>query len=575
MPTRLQLLPLVLLAGSCLVQAQEPPPPAAPQGVEVLARGPIHEAFASLTSEPAPSKPVPRKPPTPIEELPPEEKPDGDVLWIGGYWAWDDDRNDFLWVSGTWRKAPPGKQWVAGYWREEGEQWQWVAGFWAKETKEADQKVTYLPAPPKAPEVAQPGRPPAEDSFYVPGSWMWTGDRYAWRAGYWARVQPGYVWVSDHYRWSPSGYIFVPGYWDLALKNRGILYAPVAIQPSVVTVGFTYTPAYAVRDTVVVDALFVRPAHCHYYFGDYYGPTYASLGYESCFVYSRRRYDSIVVYECYERRREPAWVSLQINLFNDRCAGRAPRPPRTLVQQNTVINNTVINNNTTVVRNHTTVVNNITMIAPSSQVAQNKNVKLVKLDDSSRQQARQQAVAVGQVGKQRSSSEMALPAGAPRQPRVASLAVPKVQPVSAGQPNRGAIPPARSSAPTGATLGTPRTPTTAAAGVARTTPGVATRPAAGSAVQPAARTPLTPQANPVGMRPATATLDRPGQTTSVPGRAAAPQTTPLYRPAGSAPVPTIAQPGRQVQPTRTVRPQPAAARPSRPAKANEKRSETR
>lgn len=113
MPTRLQLLPLVLLAGSYLVQAQEPPPPAAPQGVEVLARGPIHEAFASLTSEAAPSKPVPRKPPAPIEELPPEEKPDGDVLWIGGYWAWDDDRNDFLWVSGTWRKAPP-RQAVGG-----------------------------------------------------------------------------------------------------------------------------------------------------------------------------------------------------------------------------------------------------------------------------------------------------------------------------------------------------------------------------------------------------------------------------------------------------------------------------
>lgn len=33
--------------------------------------------------------------------LPPDQKPEGDdVAWIPGYWAWDDERNDFLWVSG-------------------------------------------------------------------------------------------------------------------------------------------------------------------------------------------------------------------------------------------------------------------------------------------------------------------------------------------------------------------------------------------------------------------------------------------------------------------------------------------
>ena len=170
--------------------------------------------------------------------------------------------------------------------------------------------MTYLPAPPATPEVAAPAKPPTEDSFYVPGSWIWGGDRYAWRAGYWARVQPGYVWVPDHYRWTPSGYVCVPGYWDLSLKRRGILYAPVIISPSVITAGFVYTPAYAVRDTVVVDALFVRPTACHYYFGDYYGPTYRTMGFESCVVYSRRRYDSIIVYETYERRRSRrGWAS--------------------------------------------------------------------------------------------------------------------------------------------------------------------------------------------------------------------------------------------------------------------------
>lgn len=420
----------VLLVSMILTQsvsAQDAPPPV-PKGVEVLARGPVHEAFASPTSEPMPTKPVAKKPPAPIEEIPPEEKPEGEVVWISGYWAWDDDRNDFLWVSGIWRTLPPGKQWVSGYWREVGSEWQWVPGFWTNAAKkeQEDPKVTYLPQPPATPEVAAPGQPPNPETFYVPGCWIWTGARYVWRAGYWARMQPGYVWVADHYRWTPSGYVYVPGYWDLSFKRRGILYAPVVFQPEVVTIGFTYTPAYAVRDTVVVESLFVRPTVCHYYFGDYYAPTYRRLGYESCVVYSRRRYDSIIVYETYERR-DPAWIGIQINLFNDRCAGRAPRPPRTLVQQNTVVNNTtIINNNTTVVNN------NLTMIAPTKQVAVTKNTNLVKLDDSTRQKARVQAAAVQEVAKQRTQMESSPQAGNPRGPRTASLSMPKTQPVKPG-----------------------------------------------------------------------------------------------------------------------------------------------
>src|SRR5438552_44672 len=77
-----------------------------PKGVEVQARGPIHEAFATPTSEAKATPGVNKKPPAPIEEMPPEEKPEGDVVWIGGYWAWDDDRTDYLWVSGCWRNKP-------------------------------------------------------------------------------------------------------------------------------------------------------------------------------------------------------------------------------------------------------------------------------------------------------------------------------------------------------------------------------------------------------------------------------------------------------------------------------------
>src|SRR5262245_4188430 len=71
-------------------RAQEAPTP----GVEVLARGPVHEAFATPTAEAKPTMLVNRQPPVPLDELPPEERPEGEVVWISGYYAWDDDRQD-------------------------------------------------------------------------------------------------------------------------------------------------------------------------------------------------------------------------------------------------------------------------------------------------------------------------------------------------------------------------------------------------------------------------------------------------------------------------------------------------
>jgi hypothetical protein len=543
---------LALLAASALAPwaalfgQQEPPaaspppaasePPPVPKGIEVQARGPVHEAFASLAAEPAPTKPVPKQPPKPLEEMPPAEKPEGDVIWIGGYWAWDDERTDFLWVSGIWRTPPPNKQWVAGYWREEGEQWQWVPGFWAAASanrsaeEEGTKQITYLPQPPTTPEVARPGQPPAADTFYVPGSWIWNGNNYVWRAGYWARVQPGYVWIPDHFRWTPSGYVFIPGYWDYAVARRGVLYAPVVVDPAVVTVGFYYTPAYAVSDTVVVDNLFVRPAYSHYYFGDYYGPTYVGLGFQSGYVYSQRSYDSIVVYESWQHRDTPNWVGVQIDIFSGRSAGRLPVPPRTLVQQNTIIQQNITNVNitnrttnitNTNVGNTTNVTRNVTnynspVLASTAQVAAAKGVKTVPLDTATRQQAQQQASAVQQVAQQRTQTETPLPPGAPRQARVGSLSVPQTRPVQPGftappAPRATAAParPAVSSTAPSSGAAHPTAPTAAPANRAptapATAPGTATRPGTGQ-----------PGTSPTG-RPAPGQPGTPARTPPRPG----------------------------------------------------------
>jgi hypothetical protein len=469
--------------------------PPVPKGVEVLARGPIHEAFATPTTEPIPTKPVPKEPPKAIDEMPPDQKPEGDVVWIGGYWAWDDERNDFLWVSGIWRTLPPGKRWVAGYWKQDGAQWNWVPGFWAAaENHElTSQQVNYLPKPPEPPQTAPPGEAPADDAFYVPGHWafhdagyvtlnggtVWREAGYSWSPGYWARVQPGYVWVPAHYRWTPAGYIYVAGYWDLAVSRRGVLYAPVVFEAGVVGPTFVYTPAYAVPETVVLDFMFVRPCYCHYYFGDYYGPAYRGWGFESCIVYSRGHYDAIFVYERYEHRYEPRWEAARFELILARDQGRAPLPPRTLIQQNTIIQQNVTVNNVNVVNNNTTInrtVTNNQMLMPASQLAAAKGVRTVPLDASTRVQAQQQAQAIQQVALQRNQTEVPVPAGKPIQPRAATLNVPAPRPAGAPlTPAAAASSAARTAQPGGSAR--PGQPQTAGPQTQRgPTPGTPARP---------------------------------------------------------------------------------------------------
>ena len=76
---------------------------AAEEGMDVLTYGPIHEAFAETVEfDPEPGIIVPKAPPDAIHEIPPDQKPESDVEWIPGYWAWDGDRTDFIWVSGIW-----------------------------------------------------------------------------------------------------------------------------------------------------------------------------------------------------------------------------------------------------------------------------------------------------------------------------------------------------------------------------------------------------------------------------------------------------------------------------------------
>jgi hypothetical protein len=255
------------------------PPPAGADielegNAEVLTRGPVHEAFAEAYSQDAESPlEVIRQPPEPIEELPPDVMPEGeDVEWIPGYWGWDDERDDFIWISGVWRDIPPGQRWVPGSWMASEGGFQWSAGFW---TSADVQEVTYLPEPPESQEAGPASPAPDDNHFWVPGTWRFVNSDYAWQPGFWAPAHEHWMWVPSRYVWTPYGAIYCDGYWDYDIAHLGVLFSPVYFPD------YRY-PRYVPQNVVSIGPmlvhLFVRPRYHHYYFGDYYNDAYVQFG---------------------------------------------------------------------------------------------------------------------------------------------------------------------------------------------------------------------------------------------------------------------------------------------------------
>ncbi|MCY2994021.1 MAG: hypothetical protein NTY19_40020 [Planctomycetota bacterium] len=313
---------------------QPPPPPVAEEGVQVLTRGPVHEAFAETVSfDPEPGIVVPQGPPAAIDELPPEQRLEGaNVAWIPGYWAWDDERSDFLWVSGIWRNLPPGRQWVPGYWGQSGTAFQWTSGYWADARAN---RIEYLSEPPETVE-AGPNRPaPSADQTWLPGCWIWRDARYVWRPGFWAPVQPDWVWVPSYYVWAPRGYVYVTGYWDYSVVRRGVLFAPVYFNAAVYSRrGFSYSPATVIDLDLFTEHLFLRPQYNHYYFGDYYAANYSTAGiYPWHSFQNQHGYDPIYAHQRWEHRQDGQWEHRLAADFGRRRDHEEARPPRTWAAQ--------------------------------------------------------------------------------------------------------------------------------------------------------------------------------------------------------------------------------------------------
>jgi hypothetical protein len=329
------LLALVLNFGLHKALFAQAVPADAEEGVQVLTRGPVHEAFAeTVTYDPEPGVVISKAPPSAIEELPPDQRPEGaNVAWIPGYWGWDDERNNFLWVSGVWRALPPGRQWVPGYWGKTTQGYQWISGYWA-DAKATE--VEYLPEPPASVEVGPNIAAPSADQTWLPGCWVWQQNRYAWRPGFWADVQPDWDWVPAHYVWAPRGYVYVDGYWDYNVARRGVLFAPVYFNAGVYEQpGFSYSPTTAINLGVFASHLFMRPRYQHYYFGDYYAANYRGAGFYPGYSINAGRfgYDPIYAHNRWQHRQDSGWEQRQQMDFQNRRDREDLRPPRTWAAQ--------------------------------------------------------------------------------------------------------------------------------------------------------------------------------------------------------------------------------------------------
>lgn len=419
---------LLLGLGASAASAQVGETGVDSSGIQVLTRGPVHEAFAGLANyNPSPAMIVRKVPPQEIEELPPELRPEGDnVAWIPGYWGWDDERNDYIWISGIWRALPPGRQWIPGYWNNVDQGYQWVSGYWADSSV---RNITYLPQPPKSLEIGPQGQAPSRDHAWTPGSWRWQQNRYAWSQGNWQQGRSDRVWIPSHYVWTPRGYVLVDGYWDYGMDRRGVLYAPVYSRSgSYSRPGNSFSPMVAVGLSALMKYIFLRPANNQYYFGDYYDPRYSRSGIYSPIDYRSRNfgYDPLYSQTRWENRQNSSWENGYAAAYDYLRKNVSARPEAIYSERQLLGVNTVDSSG-----------QQILLAAPLDQLAKSKErpLRIQKLSKSERKQISETEKELRKSFKERERAEKenAAPVGGKKEPAIKpSKSQPPASPIDGG-----------------------------------------------------------------------------------------------------------------------------------------------
>jgi hypothetical protein len=246
-------------------------------GAQLQLRGILHEAIAAPPMQ-GMTQPLPIAPPAPLVENVSDLLGPGRE-WIGGYWSWNPVNQGYQWVSGVIRLAPPGRHWMPGQWVKGDDGFVRVPGAWIPNGVD---HLQLLAAPPVSPTEAIPAAANALTQFWNPGHFEpQDNGGYEWVSGFWSDVTPenqNWVWHGPQLLHTPTGALFVPGYWDHPLTECGIVFAPLQLAPKSLVAGL------AANSTVVIDLqraamhLFVDPASHQYMFGNLYGAVGAKAG---------------------------------------------------------------------------------------------------------------------------------------------------------------------------------------------------------------------------------------------------------------------------------------------------------
>jgi hypothetical protein len=132
--------------------------------------------------------------------------------------------------------------------------------------------------------------------------------------------------------WTPAGYLFVDGFWDYELAQRGVLFAPVSFRRGYHGWGFSYTPSVVLNTRRLTEFLFVNsPCGC-YCFGDYFEPSHVQAGIFPWFAFhlSSLGYDPFFAFSSWAHHKDAGWHERLITDFRAFRDDARLRPPRTL-----------------------------------------------------------------------------------------------------------------------------------------------------------------------------------------------------------------------------------------------------
>src|SRR5262249_25202165 len=139
-------------------------------------------------------------------------------------------------------------------------------------------------------------------------------------------------WVPAYYVWTPSGYVFIDGYWDYAIVRRGVLFAPINFRRRLIFgPSYVFTPTVVIEGDALTSCLFCRPRCGCYCFGDYYAPTYYQAGIYPWYSFHRSRvgFDPVFAYYRWFHRRDRMWESRLAADFQYRRQHVEARPVHT------------------------------------------------------------------------------------------------------------------------------------------------------------------------------------------------------------------------------------------------------